>query len=153
MSDVFDIHDLKRRVEAARRIEVELDGRAFVLVYPDRTERARIAMLNQMADGKIDEVGFSRALISASIRAWDCVTGDALPESKTPDVPLPVSPETVAIVLGERESWMSEMFVAIFRHYSAREEALEAVRKNSPAASPGNEPEDAATSRQPDLGT
>jgi hypothetical protein len=153
MSESFDIHDLKRRVEAARKIEVKADGRTFVLVYPDRTERARLAMLNQMADGKIDEVGFSRELVAASIRSWDCVTGDALPESKTPDVPLPVSKDTIAIVLGEREAWMSEMFVAIFRHYSAREEALEAVRKNLPAASPGNEPEDAATSNKPDSGT
>jgi hypothetical protein len=153
MSEGFDVNDLKRSVEAARRVEVKIDGRTFSLVYPDRTERARMAMLNQMADGKIDEVGFSRALVSASIREWDCVVGDAHPESKRPEVPMPVSKDTIAIVLGEREQWMSEMFVSIFRHYSAREEALEAVRKNSPAASPGNEPEDAANLNQQASGT
>lgn len=149
MSDRFDFADLKRRVEAARELTVPVGGRTFTLRYPDRNERRRLAFVTALPDGRIDQVAYSRDLVAASVVWWDCTVSDAFPESKTPDEPLPLTPEAIAFVLGERADWVDELFVAIIKHYQARDAALETDRKNSPTASPGNDPSEGAVNSKP----
>ena len=138
-ADVVDLLDLRLRVERARQLRHRIVEREFALCYPSRHEWRRIVGLARDAQGRLDEVAAGRALVLASLTGWSSVTvADAYPESKVGTEPLAFTPMAVDLVLDEQPAWADELLAVIFAAKTAREDAIEATRKNSGAASSGS---------------
>ena len=90
-----------------------------------------------------------RDLVVASLIGWEGVlVRDAVPEAKNGAEPLPFSDDAAALVLEERTEWVNDLGMAVVAKMKARQDSIEADRKNLPpecdtsgaAAAPTNSP-------------
>ena len=132
----MDAKELRERLEAAARFEVEEAGARFALRLPSEYEW-RVAFERSREEGtRPVEAVATREVLRRAVVAWDGVTtGHVYPGGN--GEALAFGKDELELLLDSRQDVADALMVAVARRMGENRERLEGIRKNLPPASSG----------------
>lgn len=125
----MELTDLKRKVQAARRFAVEIDGRSFTLQRPSRFDMQMAAAQAGMAHGDPGaRLHWERLVLLGAIVGWQGVTvADlGLPEAG----PLDHDDGAVLLLLDAQPEWGDQLAQALWERLAQASEVEGTAAKN-----------------------
>lgn len=129
----MDIHDLKRKVQAAREFHVDVDGGVqFVLRLP--TEHERLLTADRARQQGMPARGMLRNLLQAAVVGWVGLCMEHLLPNTDEPGPLPfdadLAPELVPLVFDAQPAWEAALLDAFLDRLMVRQAPIEEAAKN-----------------------
>lgn len=125
----MDLNDLKRKVQAARRFQVEVEGRTFTLQRPSRFELQMAGARAGMSAGEPgSRVHWERLVLLGAIVGWDGVLACDLGAGDFE--PVPHSPEAVPMLVDAQPDWADTLATALWVNMAKAEDAEGTASKN-----------------------
>lgn len=129
----MDIHDLKRKVQAAREFHVDVDGGVqFVLRLPTEHERL-LALDRAHTDGLLHRTVL-RTLLEKAVVGWVGIRVEhLLPDTDEPgplDFDVQLAVDLVPMVLDADPRWTDVLTSAFLDEFKKRQKPIEEATKN-----------------------
>ena len=133
----MDLGEIKARLEAARRVEREVNGATFTLVMPT-AHQWRVALQDNRDElGRVLEAKAYRQVLSKALVSWRGLkASDLVPEAPADEVPF--TPDARELLLDTRQDIADELTIGVGAWLADQRTKREEQLKNSAGASNGN---------------
>lgn len=126
----MDLNDLKRKVQAARRFTVEVEGRHLVLQRPSDFDLQMAGAKAGLSGGKPDgRLLWERLVICGALVDWTGVVASDF-GLEADDTPVPFDAEAVALLLDAQPEWAQQLSLALFAAIAAANHEKSEAEKN-----------------------
>lgn len=126
----MDLNELKRKVQAARRFTVEVEGRHLVLQRPSDFELQMAGAKAGLSGGKSDaRLMWERLVLCGALVDWSGVVASDF-GIHGDDTPMPFDAEAVPLLLDAQPEWAQTLSLALFAAIATANHEKSEAEKN-----------------------
>ena len=131
----LDIHDLRRKVLAAREFSLVIDGVSFTLRVPSEHQVQVASLRSGLGSGERHEQGAAllllrRRLLEEALIGWAGAKVSHLVPGYEPDEALDFDPDAVPLLLDVQGGWAQQLDEALVMRLAERHKPQDTAEKN-----------------------